>query len=124
MIDAGKPDRAVPDVVAASLGRPRPTGSPIRGFAEEDEVASPFDLAVGADAADLGIDAVLGLAQPTVPAPRRATIGGDRRPLGEGLVRVVVVVTVLEGCEAFDWAFSERAGGLAVSCLSVRCKRS
>ena len=111
MIDAGKPDRAVPDVVAASLDRLQVDGladqppDPSPGVAEEDEVALPFDLAVGADPADLGIGAVLGLAQPTVPAPRRATIAADRRPLPEGLVRAVVVIAVLEGCEAFDLGF-------------------
>ena len=123
MIDAGKPDRAVPDVVAASLGRPQADRFADQGFAEEDEVASPFDLAVGADAADRNIASISGLTQPTVPAPRRATIGGDRRPLAEGLVRAIVVVAVLEGLQAFDLGF-QRAGGLAVSCLSVRCKRS
>src|SRR5512144_2458615 len=102
MIDAGKADRAVPDVVAASLGRPQPDRLADQGFAEEDEVAPPFDLAVGADAADLDIAGVLGLAQASVPAPRRATIGGDRRPLAERLVRAVVVVAVPEGREAVD----------------------
>src|SRR5512135_1005111 len=119
MIDAGKADRAVPDVVAASLGRPQADGLADEGFAEEDEVALPFDLAVGADPADRNIAAVLGLAQAAVPAPRRAAIAADRRPLPEGLVRAVVIVAVPEGVEAFDLGF-QRAGRRARRLLLER----
>jgi hypothetical protein len=45
-----------------------------------------FDLAVGADATNLGVAGVLGLTQPTVPAAWRAVIAADRRRLPEGLV--------------------------------------
>ena len=92
MIDAGKADRAVPDVASGRLDRPQPDRLAAQGFAEEDELALPFDLAVGADAADLDIAGVLGLTQASIPAAWRATIAVDRWPLPEGLVRAVMVV--------------------------------
>jgi hypothetical protein len=42
MINAGKPDRAVPDVVAAPLAGRSPTGSPIRVSLRK--TSSPFHL--------------------------------------------------------------------------------
>lgn len=109
VVDAGEPDRTVPDVAAACLGRPQPNRLAAQGFAEEDEVALPFDLAVGTDASDLDIAPVPGLTETSVPWTRRAAIGGDRRPLPERLVRAVVVVAVLEGFEAVDLG-ARRAG--------------
>ena len=112
VVDAGEPDRTVPDVAAACLCRPQPNRLPAQGFAEEDEVALPFDLAVGTDASDLDIAPVPGLT--SVSWTRRAAVGGDRRPLPERLVWAVVVVAVLEGFEAVDLG-ARRAGGRALS---------
>ena len=112
MIDGGKPDRAIPDLPTPALDLTEADRLADEGFAKEDEVAFPFDLAVGTDAADRDIAAVLGLAQPTIPAPRRAAIGGDRRPLAERLVRAVVVIAVPEGPEVPSGKWLEFGGGV------------
>ena len=57
VVDAGKPDRAVPDLPPAVLGRTQADRVADQGFTEEDALAPPFDLAVGAHAANPNVTA-------------------------------------------------------------------
>src|SRR5882672_2469343 len=68
--------------------------------ANVDEVATPFDLAIGADLAHRRFDRIVRLRKSLGHRPRRGSIDAGRRQLAEGLVRPFLVVVASEGREA------------------------
>src|SRR6516162_7425752 len=89
-----------------------------------DRVAPPLDLTVLAHPSHLIFSAIFRLTQNAVPTPRRQIVVISWRSIPERFVRSLVIVHLLKGFEALELWRSERAGGLAVSCKSVRCSRS
>ena len=63
-----------------------------QGIGDEDGVASPLDLAVAPDLADLDVPVVVGRGKPSIPVPLGGPPDPGRRDLAEGFVRPLGVV--------------------------------
>ena len=94
------------------------------GFADEDEVATPFDLAIGTHPAHGMVGVIPGILHPGRIGPGRRAIAAGRWVLIESLMGpdiVEVLAEVLEPGLLLDRACG---GGREVSALSVPCMRS
>src|SRR5271163_1556198 len=86
-------------------------------FANKDQFAGPFDLAVAAHTADRDIAAVARIVNPVRVGPRRPLVCRSRRPLPQRLVWPLVVVDLSKVVEApllCRQAFCRRRCGLLV----------
>src|SRR6185436_3094731 len=70
------------------------------GAADMDEVAAPFDLAVGAHLAHRGLGRIVRLGKPLGHGSPRRRVDADGRLLAQSLVRPFLVVVTREGNEA------------------------
>ena len=94
-IDVGEADDPV-----AVLGFGDADGLADEAFADEDELAAPFDFAAAAHPADGMVGVVPGLVEALRTAPGRRPVMLGRRLLAERFVRPLVVVVSAEGIEA------------------------
>src|SRR6478736_1288774 len=87
------------------------------GFADEDEVATPFDLAIGTHPAYRMVGVIPGILHPGRISPGRGAIAAGRRVLIESLMGsdvVEVLAEVLEPGLLLGRACGRRAGGLGL----------
>ena len=87
------------------------------GFADEDEVATPFDLAIGTHPAYRMVGVIPGILHFSRISPGRGAIAAGRRVLVESLMGsdvVEVVAEVLEPGLLLGRACGRRAGGLGL----------
>src|SRR6185312_11307967 len=99
-IDVAELDIGVAHAPVAACGLGDADGFADQHLADEDQLARPLDLAIGAHAADRALAAVLGLAQATGIGPGRSDVERGRRLLAEGLVGPQLVVLAPESLEA------------------------
>ena len=100
MVDEAEVDRAVvrrPGAVVGLVEADRFAG---QRLVDVDGAAPPLDLAVVAHPTHRAILGIVGLAQHTVPGPRRGAVVVGRRRVAEGLVRPLFLVDLLEVVES------------------------
>ena len=116
--DVGVTDE--PFAVLGLLDRPRLAD---QRLANENQIASPFDHAVRPNPAH-GAVRIVGLAQGARIAALGGAIERSRRGEIQGFMRTLVVIFGAESSKRRCCSASVAAGGLAVSALRVRCRRS
>jgi len=102
MGDDAESDRAVGDAPSAVLAFRKADRLAGERAIEVDELAPPFDFAVGAHPPHLVVDRIVGLAQDAVPAPGRGLIMFGGSGVAERLVRALLVVEALKGAQAVE----------------------
>ena len=94
------------------------------GFADEDEVATPFDLAIGTHPAHGMVGVIPGILHPGRIGPGRRAIAAGRWVLIESLMGPDIVKSWRKCSNRACCSTGLAAGGREVSALSVPCMRS
>lgn len=98
-VDYSQIERTIAELPASVIERHETDRLADEDLADIERVALPFDLAVVAHSADLGIVGVFRLPKPSAIAARRWRIVMCRRGLAEGFVRALFIVGLAEAVE-------------------------